>query len=148
MTTVAVSRSLRMIAADSAVTAGNTRVPSFPKLFRERGYIVGCSGNVSNFTAFQEWLRSGREYRVPAGINALVLYRDGRISWFLDGPAEHFVADDYFAIGSGQSFALGALDLMHDLGLPTDPRAAVRAACRRDTNSQEPVHSLRWKAAK
>lgn len=145
MTTIAVSRSLRMVASDSAVTLGNTRVPSFPKLFREPTFIVGCAGDVGNFPAFVKWLRSDRKARVPNDINALLLYRDGRISWFMSGPTEHFVTDDYFAIGSGGSFALGALDALYDMGLMVDPRTAIAAACRRDTNSSLPVLSLRWK---
>lgn len=146
MTTVAVSRAMRMIASDSSVTVGDTRVPSFPKLYRERQFIAGLAGDVSNFVAFVAWLRSDRTLRPPAGVNALLLYRDGRISWFLATPAEHFIADDYFAIGNGQAFALGAMDAMHDMGLPVDPRGAVRAACRRDVHTIEPVISLRWKA--
>lgn len=144
MTTIAVSRSLRMIASDSAVTLGSTRVPTAPKLFRERKYLVGLAGNVSNFEPFVWWLRN-REARIPPGVSALLLYRDGRISWFMNGPGEQFIHDDYFAIGSGQEVALGSLETMAELGLPVDPRIAVRAACKRDTGSAEPVLSLRWK---
>ena len=133
-----------MIAGDSSVTLGNTRVPSSPKLFRERTYLVGLAGNVSNFEPYLKWLRN-RESKQPSGVNALILYRDGRIGWLLDGPSEQIIEDDHFAIGSGAHFALGAMDLMHDLGLPIDPRLAVKAACRRDTSSQEPIVSLRWK---
>jgi ATP-dependent protease HslVU (ClpYQ) peptidase subunit len=147
MTTIAVSRSLRMVASDSSVTVGDTRVPSFPKLFRERRFIAGLAGEVGNFVTFIAWLRSDRTARPPAGVNALLLYRDGRITWYVSSSTtEHVVQDDYFAIGNGQSFALGAMDTLHDMGLPVDPRAAVRAACRRDTHSTEPVISLRWKA--
>lgn len=144
MTTIAVSRPLRMIAADSAVTLGGTRVPTSPKIFRERQCLVGLAGNVSNFEPYLKWLRH-REGKPPSGINALILYRDGRIGWLLDSPSEQLIEDDYFAIGSGQPFALGALDTMQALGLPLDPRIAVRAACIRDTTSLEPVLSLRWK---
>lgn len=144
MTTIAVSRPLRMIASDSAVTLGSTRVPTSPKLYRDKHWLVGMAGNVSNFSPFLAWLRN-REARVPAGVTALLLYRDGRIGWFMDGPGEQIVSDDYFAIGSGFQHALGALDAMADMGLPPDPRIAVRAACRRDTGSAEPVLSLRWK---
>ena len=133
-----------MIASDSAVTLGSTRVPTSPKLFRDKLWLVGCAGNVANFEPFVKWLRH-RDTRMPAGVTALILYRDGRIGWFLESPGEQFVVDDYFAIGSGFQHALGALDAMSDLGLPTDPRIAVRAACRRDTGSAEPVLSLRWK---
>jgi len=133
-----------MIASDSAVTLGSTRVPTSPKLFRDKYWLVGMAGNVSNCEPFLKWLRN-RETRMPGGVTALLLYRDGRIGWFLEGPGEQMVVDDYFAIGSGFQHALGALDAMDDLGLPTDPRIAVRAACRRDTGSAEPVLSLRWK---
>lgn len=133
-----------MIASDSAVTLGSTRVPVSPKLFRDKLWLVGMAGNVSNFEPFLKWLRT-REARVPSGVSALLLYRDGRIGWFMDGPGEQLIPDDYFAVGSGFQHALGAMDAMHDMGLPIDPRIAVRAACKRDTGSAEPVVSLRWK---
>jgi ATP-dependent protease HslVU (ClpYQ) peptidase subunit len=133
-----------MIASDSAVTLGSTRVPTSPKLFRDRHWLVGMAGNVSNFAPFLLWLRN-RETRMPAGVTALLLYRTGQIGWFMDGPGEQIVPDDFFAIGSGFQHALGALDAMADMGLPLDPRVAVRAACKRDTGSAEPVLSLRWK---
>ena len=145
MTTIAVSRPLRMLAGDSSVTQGGTRVPAAPKLFRERSFLVGMAGDVDKFHDYLLWLRH-REHRQPAGVSALILYRDGRIGW-LNGAHEHFIEDEAFAIGSGQCFALGAFDTMLELGLPLDPRIAVRAACKRDTTSAEPVVSMRWKSA-
>lgn len=146
MTTIAVSRSLLMMASDTSVTIGNTRAPTSPKMWRLRDAIVGVAGNLAPAEAFIEWLEGKRSGGQPRGdYAALMLHRDGRISWWHPGHREKFIEDDFFAIGSGEAFALGAMETMRELGLPVDPRIAVRAAAARDTMTAEPIRSLRWK---
>jgi ATP-dependent protease HslVU (ClpYQ) peptidase subunit len=144
VTTIAVSRSLLMMAADGAVRMGSTRVPKSPKMWRHKDCIVGIAGDLRAGEMFSEWLvhRAGNR---PAGeYDALVLYRDGRISWWTGKHKETFIKEDFYSIGSGSDFAMGALEAMADLGLPIDPRCAVRSAIKRDAFSEEPVHTLRW----
>jgi ATP-dependent protease HslVU (ClpYQ) peptidase subunit len=145
MTTIAVSRSLRMMASDSSVTIGSARVPSTPKMWRLRDVIVGTAGNLSHCEAFVEWLGSGDGARPKGDYCALCLYRDGRISWWHPGHREKFIDDDYFAIGSGEAYALGAFEALKHMGLPLDPRIAVECAVAREINSAHPIRYLRWK---
>lgn len=134
------------MASDSSVTIGNHRVPVSPKMWRLGTAIIGTAGNLSHAEEFAEWFDK-REGRQPKGdYSALCLYRDGRISWFHPGHKEKFIEEDFFSIGSGEGFALGAFEAMRHMGLPLDPRIAVHCACMRDTFSAEPIKHLRWKS--
>ena len=53
-----------------------------------------------------------------------------------DGPGVWEVEGDFTAIGSGMAYAIGAMEA------GANARQAVRIACRRDTNSRPPVHTL------
>jgi ATP-dependent protease HslVU (ClpYQ) peptidase subunit len=146
VTTIAVSRSLLMMAADGNMTIDGVRQRSDSKIFRFRDFIVGAAGDDTDIVRFLDWLkrRQPRE-RVPKTIDvdAVLLYRDGRITWF--GHRETEIGEDHYAVGTGEKFALAAMDTLFLMGLPVDPRIAVRAACLRDPGSAEPVQSLRWK---
>jgi hypothetical protein len=134
-----------MMAADGNMAVDGRKHRSDAKLYRAREYIVGLAGTDTHIARFMLWLPR-REGAQPRGdYTAVLLYRDGRITWFADPEME--IAEDHFAIGSGDSYAIAAMDTLDMLGLPVDPRIAVRAACLRDPGSAEPVHYLRWKPA-
>lgn len=136
-----------MMASDSSVTINSMRVPKSPKMWRHADYIVGCAGSLAYAEFFVEWLRTREGQRPKGDYCALMLYRDGRISWWHPNHKEKFIDDDFFAIGSGDDVAIGAMECMHHMGLPIDPRIAVQCAARRDTNTSEPIRVLRWKDA-
>lgn len=131
--------------SDGAITIGHARAPQSPKMWRLRDCIVGVSGDLEAGERFMEWLPKRLGKRPNGNYSALVLYRDGRIAWWHNRHRETFIEEDYYSIGSGSDFALGAFEAMIDMGLPIDPRVAVRSAIKRDRNSEEPVHVLRWK---
>lgn len=142
MTTIAVSRSLLMVAADGNMLIDARRHRSDAKIVRTRTLIVGCAGDDDAIRRFYAWLPA-RSGRVPRGnYEAVLLARDGAITYYGEGTEIH---EDHFAIGTGASFAIASMDTLEMLGLPVDPRIAVRAACLRDPGSAEPVHYLRWK---
>lgn len=146
MTTIAVSRSLMMMASDGNMTVDGRKHISDAKLFRTREYICGCAGNSDAIVRFREWLKT-RDGKQPKGAySALLLYRDGRIEW-IEADDTLMIEEDYFATGTGASFAISSMDTLRFLGLVIDPRIAVQVACVRDTMSAEPVHYLRWKNA-
>lgn len=134
-----------MMAADGAVRMGSTRVPRSPKMWRLKDCIVGIAGDLRAGEVFAEWLvRRGGPRPPGGGYDALCLYRDGRISWWTGKHKETFITEDFYAIGSGGDFAMGAFEALADMGLPMDPRVAVRSAIKRDAFSEGPVHMLRW----
>ncbi len=144
MTTIAASRSLRMMVSDSAITMGSARLPPSAKMWRIKDCIVGISGDILSAEKFVDWLPRRKGLRPKGPYNALLLYRDGRMSWFMNAHREQFLDMDYFAIGSGEPYAQGAFEAMSAMGLPTDPRIAVRAATKFDRMSEEPIRTLRW----
>lgn len=148
MTTIAVSRPLMLMAADGAMTVNGRKHISDPKMFRTAEYICGIAGASDAIAKFRQWLREPKAGRLPQGQwEAILLMRDGTINWY--GPDDMLVIqEDYFAIGTGAHYAVSAMDAQNMLGLPADPRIAVRVACVRDGNSSEPVQTLRWKNAR
>lgn len=151
MTTICVSRELRMMAAESNEVwfrGGKPRMRSRSpsKLYRSRDYIVGMCGDSGLIARYMGHLR-GRAAKPPKGeYEALFLYRDGRIVHVAGDGAARPIVEDYYAIGSGEEFAFAAMDALEIMGLPLDPRIAVRVACRRDPASAEPINSMRWLA--
>lgn len=146
MTTICVSRALRMMAAESNELVGEPerRSRSTPKLYRARDYIVGCCGDSDQIDRFEQWLKRRDGKRPRGNYEALLLYRDGRITHFYGSARETEISEDYYAIGTGESFAVAALDALELMGLPLDPRIAVQVACRRDPGSAEPINAMRW----
>jgi len=141
MTTIVVSRKQQMMVSDSLSTGGvNSRIQ---KIFEVDGQLVGFSGHVTHGLKFVEWLRHGTHPQFVYDkdentFDALVLNDDG--IFFYDRelvPME--ILDDVYAIGSGASFAMGAIDA------GAGPVKAVEIAANRDENSGGPVVVIRRK---
>jgi ATP-dependent protease HslVU (ClpYQ) peptidase subunit len=149
VTTIAVSRSLLMMAADGNMTVDDRMHRSDPKIWRTREFIVGYAGTDDDIRRLAAWLKT-RTGKMPKGDRtALILYRDGLIGWIDSGENYEFlVPEDHFAIGTGATHAIAAMDALEMMGLPVDPRLGVSVACRRDPNSGDPVQSMRWKPTK
>jgi len=148
VTTIAVSRSLLMMAADGNMTIDGRKTRSDPKIIRMRDCIVGLAGDESHIQPLFAWLQK-REGKMPIHKDrtAVLLYRTGRMTSIDMGCGKEVdIPEDHFAIGSGANFAVAAMDAMEMMGLPIDPRIAVNVACRRDPGSDEPIQVLRWKA--
>lgn len=145
MTTIAVSRKLRMMVSDTSVTAGAARLPTTPKMWRRKDCIVGIAGALLGGEHFAKWVDRRDGPRPKGSYDALLLYKDGRISWFHEGHEEQFIDGyDFFAIGSGKEYAMGAMEAMNTMGLTIDPRIAVRASAKYDVWTVEPIRTLRW----
>lgn len=117
----------RTMAGDGLTVAGWTVIcTDTQKLTRIKdGRIVGTSGNAEDNQPFRNWLENGGDKpKLSDDFSGLVLSPDGSIThysntciaWSASAPA---------AIGSGQDFALTAMDLGRS---PVD---AVKAACKR-----------------
>ncbi|MFG1245739.1 hypothetical protein [Xanthobacter flavus] len=122
-----------VMAADRAVTSTNGMLAGgVAKITRtSAGWLVGASGHLSAMAGVREWaealLHMGDEFVPPRGnltdMDAIFVSPTGRVHYF-DGhgfPVE--VTGEYFAVGGGESYAMGAM------AVGADAIQAVQAAC-------------------
>lgn len=97
----------------------------------EDGRVIGFAGNAYGYAAFAKWLEAGAKGDPPkfcdsdSDITCLVLTPAGQLFTY-DKHGYPFEERPPFAIGSGQQFAIAAMDL------GKSPEEAVRYACTRD----------------
>ncbi|RWI35397.1 hypothetical protein [Mesorhizobium sp.] len=138
MTTIAYRDGI--LAVDSRSTRGNTIVPgACAKLVRMKdGSVATGCGTKGNIAAFIRWLDDGKEGKPPKLDKSTIVHlqADGRVFEYWDeNPVE--TTGPFEAWGSGADFALGCLWA----GLSAEE--AVRAACKCDSGSGEPVFTMR-----
>lgn len=130
-----------VLAADSLGTANGLRV-GYAKKIRKIGNVLAAScGSVALCEKFFDWVRSGLKGNDPfCGIdegNGLVVTPEGHVICFgKNGPSRY--AWPYFAMGSGEPVAVGALEM------GASATEAVAAAIRVDVHSGGVIHSIRF----
>lgn len=134
-----------VMAADSRAYGGRGQCSPGTKVKAHRledgtrvGVVSACPGQPEKFVA---WLRAGGVAEEWSGdkpdLRALVVRPNGDVFLYEDSPwPSGPIRCDYYAIGSGSDFALGAIFM------GADAVEAVRAACLFDTNSGGPVTVL------
>lgn len=129
------------MAADSRAYTGN-KVPigHKEKIVNINGVLVGASSTrPGTVERALKWFREGMKTPVPdADFALLAVYPNGEAIYATgdcnpSGP----LRADYFAIGSGEEYALGAM------AAGCTAEEAVRIACWLDVWSEEPVVTLR-----
>jgi ATP-dependent protease HslVU (ClpYQ) peptidase subunit len=140
MTTIATDG--QTMAGDSLTTAGGQVV--FDRSVKVRrmkdGTVIGCSGNVTEITAFVRYMehKNGDRPSVSEEFDALILHPSGKIEWMNNKfePVQYLAP---MAIGSGGDLAIGAMMA------GASPKRAVAIACERDTCSGGQIMVLRPK---
>lgn len=126
MTTIATDG--RTMAADGLTNAGGMITSeSAQKMWAlQDGRIVGCSGPTSDWPMFLEWLqRGGDSPKLDEGFAAIVIQAGALIRvYYNDCTFAEFAG--HYAIGTGDRFAITAMDLGRD------PSAAIEVAAKRD----------------
>lgn len=135
MTTIVANRT--GMAADRRVTG----VPMFrtSKIFRVRGSIIGFAGNTEQALRFIEWRRTPEAkptFTETADFLALELSPDGRLTYWGTEMVGIAIEDDFYAIGSGAAFALGAM------AMRASPKHAIEVAARYDSSTGSDVQTL------
>ncbi len=130
------------LAADTRITEG-TLIQRGQKLFRlSDGRLFAGAGDLESIHVVVEYLESETDDK-PDGLEnftALLIDTDGR-AWRLESRLVPMpVLEPYAAIGSGQPYALMAMELGRSA------REAVELACRFDASSGLPVEDLRLTA--
>lgn len=133
MTVIAVRG--RTMAADKMTSCGGLEITTTKIARLGDGSIVGGFGNSSRSSAIQQWYVAGADpAKYPdtdgkAGL--LVLRSDGKILLFDDGPFPDLVEDEYFAVGSGRDFAIGAMHMGADVQQAVEIAIAHCNSCGR-----------------
>lgn len=95
------------------------------------GRVVGGAGSSFDVLAWKGWIEAGKVGACPIESDkfaGLILNRDGVVLW-VDHKGREIETPAPCAIGSGQDYALGAMEA------GASPAEAVEIACRRDVYS-------------
>lgn len=141
-----------VLAADTQVTRGSTTLDGWVRKIHEaEGLLFGAVGEPTQVSVFFKWAQAGMPEDItdfklpviededgPATCDFMFIDEEGTI-WSSDTftfPAFFPMHADYHAIGSGASFALGAL------AFGADAEEAIRIAAKHDMYSGGGVISL------
>lgn len=94
------------------------------------GWIGGAAGDWPECIRFQEWIKKGCRGRFKPrseGFCALLVSPKGVLTFIDEGGSKEVLDMEFWAIGSGWQFAIGAME-MH-----ADAETAVMVACKRVT---------------
>jgi hypothetical protein len=138
MTTICANR--KSMCADKMISGGATFSSS--KLFRIGSSIYGGAGDYEPILIFLRWRADAQQipdFKPEDNFNILELNQHGLYCWGARLVPMH-IEDEFYAIGSGSGFALGAL--AHGATL----QAAVRTASRWDECTGTEVQTFHLKA--
>ena len=128
MTTIAFKNGT--MAADSLVSGEWADSRPMQKVYRYGDMLVGVAGELSWITGFLSWLTTNDELEeYPIGVGYALVYRDKELILFEGDSPNAFPVGHPYAIGSGASFAMGAMKA------GKGARAAVGIAIELDTAS-------------
>ncbi len=131
----------KTLAADKRA-CGASFMYSVTKIFRTEDRIVGFSGQGDLLGFVRNWFLTGRDpEKYPTAPDAdkmftLAITRDGVIEKYETSPYPIIVEASFFALGSGQDYAMAA---MH---LGCDARRAVEVACALDETCGNGIDTL------
>lgn len=131
MTTIACDR--KRMAFDTRTVEDTKCWPANDKVVRIGPALVGCAGDDGQIQQFLKWMRKPRSK--PPELNdivAMALRPDG-IWHYRNGVICTPVDTAFFAIGSGEGYAIGAMEE------GATPKRAVEVAAKWDPNTGHPV---------
>jgi len=107
-----------------------------PKLFEIGGSIFGVSGDLPNALKFIKSRQAATEPKLTKDdFDILEKNKDGIFLWTKDLVPIR-IADEYYAIGSGASFAIGAMDM------GATPVEAIKIAAKRDPSTNDEIDCI------
>lgn len=141
MTTVVYKNGV--MAADKMASEGNNKTGKMTKIFRVNGYLVGFSGAADCSMALLRWFEDGADeeawpdpYKDDPEATMMVVAPTGQVMFYERFPIPIIMENEFFAIGSGADFALGAMQM------GADPKTAVEVACLLDAYSGNGIDML------
>jgi hypothetical protein len=148
MTTIAVDLRAMVIAADTQNTDSSGTKYRCCKIegWKDGRLFIG-SGHLLSIGKAKRWaaLKFAEKHRPDFeehfgerpgdfAFSCVLIEPNGRVTLIDDEMEPQPIRDEYFAIGSGGHFAVGAMDA------GATAEEAVRIACKRDPNTSEPIH--------
>ena len=139
MTTVAVSLTHGLVASDSRCSADNTMV-SVQKIKVVKKGIIGAAGDWAEVLKFWEHLEKGTSVKDlgltdDSSIEGIELTAAG-IYIFEPSGRRYKIKDQFYAIGSGGPYAMGAM------AMGATPEQAVAIAARFDPNTGGDIEAI------
>lgn len=137
MTTIVADFRTKTMVSDTRCSYGSTHFRMQKIHQMPDGTLIGFSGSVNEATKFVEWFKAGANKGIPPvfgeePFDALTMNGDGIYLWdsSLMGTK---IFQDFFAVGSGAQYALGALKA------GATPDRAVEIATEEDSMSGLPL---------
>lgn len=128
------------------MTKGTALIGKITKIARnKKGHLAGASGDAVYNQKFIRWFLAGEKGLPPVAkdddnhTDRGLIFRNGEIELYEAGQEKFIITADYFAVGSGCDFAIGA---MH---AGANAFQAVVASCKHDPNTRGPITVLRAK---
>lgn len=135
MTTVIATR--KCMASDRLITSMHTFNAS--KIFRVHGSLIGVAGPFEQCLKFIEWRRNPDlkpTFSDAVSLEALELSSDGQLTWWGAEMVAIPIDSEFYAIGSGAAYALGAM------AMRASPRRAIEVAARYDSSTGSDVQIM------
>ena len=132
------------MAADTLVVGNDIRRGRTSKLKRTEERLIGTAGGVGCAAALTRWIADGElnenkpQFPSDQGAISIVAYRDGRVAIITEKCVPQFCEAEFFACGSGNEIALGAM------AMGATAEEAVRVAARLDVATEEPIEIIRF----
>jgi ATP-dependent protease HslVU (ClpYQ) peptidase subunit len=136
MTTVAYRNGV--LAADSLVTTGDTKLPELKrKVWKLRdGRLFGGAGDSETIEYLKASINDGVEAPKLSGVEAILVDTYGAVTIY-EGKAWVRVSSPYVALGTGSTIALTAM------WMGADAKTAVKAGIKFDRNSGGRVYAVK-----
>lgn len=125
-----------IIAADTLITAGTTRVGNAIKVRKAGPVLAAAAGEMSKVQAFLDWFTAGALFSPPfmgESDDAMIVYGRKLLFW---QTGWDMLEADFYAIGCGSQIALGAM------AGGASAEVAVRIACEINTACGGPITVL------
>lgn len=133
----------KTLAADKRTSFGGQHA-TVTKLYRLRGFLVGCAGGSAQNAEMRAWFAAGADpEKLPACqrdaekcVSMLVIAPDGSVTQYENSPHPFVIENKSWAIGSGRDFAMAAMYL------GCDAHRAVEVASMLDLNCGNGIDTL------
>lgn len=135
MTTIVCDR--QGMAADKRISGGTMFKTT--KIHRINGSLIGFCGNIEHCLKFIEWRRNpdAKPNFEERTWEALELTADGRMLWWSMELIPIVIEDEYYSVGSGSNYALGAM------AMGATPSQAIKIAAIYDPSTGPDVQTLK-----
>lgn len=136
MTTIIVDVAQKRLVADSLAHYLNQSFKT-PKLHRIKSSIYGAAGNLEHITLFWDWVRNGTDvdFSDEPEFEIIELNASGAYL-YLNSLSRYELSEPFFAVGSGGTYALGAMSM------GATPEKAIEIASRWDPATRLPLETM------